>query len=60
LRAGIQREPSGGQRAAHDHAVQMDVLAQVLSPGVEDGRETELAAEVARIASEGLQGSSPG
>jgi hypothetical protein len=31
----------------------MDVLAEVLSPGVENGRDPELAAEVAWITSEG-------
>jgi hypothetical protein len=52
------RDPAGairGQGTAGHHAVQVDVLAEILSPGVEDRRDAELSTEVAGIAREGLE-----
>lgn len=46
-----------GQAASGDDAVEMRVKAQVASPGVEHGGDTELGAEPSRIARKVLEGS---
>ena len=58
-KAGRRRDPAravGGEGAARDDAVQMEVLRQILPPGVQDGRAAEVAAEMAGIAAEGGEG----
>jgi len=49
-----------GQAAAGDDAMHMGVMQQVLSPGVEDGKETEPGAEVFGVGGEGEQGGGAG
>jgi len=43
-------EPSGG-----DQAVQVRMMKQVLTPGMQDGKESNLGSEVTRIAGDLLQ-----
>ena len=45
----------GGQGAAGDPAVQVGMKRNGLAPGVEDGRDAEVPAEVLRIPREGLE-----
>ncbi len=45
--------PIARQRPAGDHAVEMEVLDQGLSPGVQDGDDPEFAPEVPGIVAEG-------
>jgi hypothetical protein len=45
----------GGERPARDHAVQVGMEREGLAPGVEDGHEVELPAQVLRIPREGLE-----
>jgi hypothetical protein len=59
---GKQKSPAartklavGGERAAGDDAVQMDMTRERLAPGVPDGGDTDLPAEVLGIAPEGLE-----
>ena len=44
------------QSASGHHAVQMRMEQQILSPGMEDGAETNLGTEPLRIASQLQQG----
>jgi hypothetical protein len=46
----------GGQGAPGDDAMQVEVLGEILSPGVQDRRAAEVAAEMAGIAGEGGEG----
>jgi len=55
-KAGRRGDPAravGGEGASRDDAVQVEVLRQILPPGVQDGRDAEVAAEMAGIAAEG-------
>ena len=56
MRGGLPALPVAGQAPAGDDAVQVDVVDQRLSPGVEDGRNAEFGAEVLGIAGELLEG----
>ena len=50
---GLGGDPAlaiGAQGSAGDHAVDMDVLIELLAPGVQDHGDAELPAEPARIA----------
>ena len=47
----VRREHTSG-----DQAMDMDVLGQILAPGVEDRRDPEGPAEVARVTAEGQEG----
>jgi len=44
-----------GEGAAGDEAMKVDVLAEVLAPGVQDGGDAEIASQVLGIAREGLK-----
>src|ERR1700720_2940321 len=44
------------QSAAGDDAMQMRILVQVLSPGMQDGEETEFGSQMPAIAGKGEQG----
>ena len=48
--------PIGGERTAADHTVHMQVLTEILAPGVEHHRDPDLAPEPLGIPTEGLQG----
>ena len=52
-RGGDPARPIGGEGAPRDDTVQMNVLREVLPPGVQDRRAAEVTAEVARIAAKG-------
>ena len=51
-KAGFSGNPvaGGAECPAGDHAVYMDMLAEILSPGMQDHGDTQLAAEPAGIA----------
>jgi hypothetical protein len=49
-----------GQSTAGDHAVQMRMMHQLLSPGVQDGKESDLGSQVLGIGSDGAQSLSGG
>ncbi len=55
-RRGEPPLPVRAQAAVGDDAVDMDVLPEVLAPGVQHHRDADLAAEPARVASELQQG----
>jgi hypothetical protein len=58
-KAGRRGDPAravGGEGAPRDDAVEVEVLRQILPPGVQDGRDPEVAAEMAGIAAEGGEG----
>ena len=46
----------GGERTAADHTVHVQMLTEVLAPGVEHHRDPDLAPEPLGISTEGLQG----
>ncbi len=53
------RDPAAavvGQTASRHHAVQMRMEQQVLAPGVQDGRETDLGSQTLRIGRQRQQG----
>src|SRR5207245_7048110 len=55
-KAGRRGDPARavlGERAAGDDTVQMQVLGEILAPGVQNRRAADIAAEMARIAGEG-------
>jgi hypothetical protein len=52
---GDPARPVPTERAPGDDTVQMQVLGEVLAPGMEDGRAAEVTAEMARIAAKGGQ-----
>jgi len=55
-RRGDPARAVGGEGAAGDDTVQVEMLGEILSPGVQDRRAAEVAAEMAGIAPEGGQG----
>src|SRR5271170_2628372 len=56
LRAGDPAGAVGGETAARDDAVQMRMKVQVLTPGVQHGKEADGGAEMFRIGGDGEQG----
>jgi len=52
---GHPAPPIGGESAAGHHAVQMRVVDQILSPGVQDREEADLGAQVLRVCADGAQ-----
>ena len=52
---GDPASPVPTERAPGDDTVQMQVLGEILAPGMEDGRAADVTAEVARIAAKGGQ-----
>src|SRR5438309_6293390 len=55
-KAGRRGDPARavrGERAAGDDTVQMQVLGEILAPGMEDRRAADVTTEVARIAAKG-------
>ncbi len=57
--AGAAGDPAlaiGGDAAARHHAMHMGMMQQVLSPGVQDGEEADLGAQVLGIGGDGAQG----
>ena len=52
-RRGDPARPVLGERAPGDDTVQMQVLREILPPGVEDRGAADVAPEVARIAAKG-------
>ena len=46
----------GTQTAARDHTMQMRVMQQILAPGMQDGDEADLGAQVLRVGGDGAQG----
>jgi len=51
----LERETSGW-----DEAMDVGMVEEILSPGVEDGEKTDIGAQVKRIASQSLQGAGDG
>ena len=71
LRQGADGEEEGGpggnparavpgERSARDDAVDVHVLGEGLAPGVEDGGDAEVTAEMARVAAEAQEGGGGG
>jgi hypothetical protein len=52
-RCGNPAGAVGGQGAAGDNTMQVEVLGEILPPGVQDRRAAEVAAEMAGIAPKG-------
>ena len=46
----------GGKPSSWDQAVQVGMMKQVLTPGMQDGKESNVGSEMARIPSYLLQG----